>query len=62
MVGEEREEKGGESRNGEAMAIQTEESAANGTRVSKELDVTLSLSVHTHAHTRTQSKSALQPF
>ena len=36
------------------MAIQTEESAANGTRVSKELDVTLSLSVHTHAHTHTR--------
>ena len=28
------------------MAIQTEELAANGTCVSKELDVTLSLSMH----------------
>lgn len=56
------EEKGGESRNAETMAIQREESAANGTRVSKELDMTLSLSMHTHAHTHTQSKSALQLF
>lgn len=56
------EEKGGESRNGETMAIQREESTANGTHVSKELDMTLSLSMHTHAHTHTQSKSALQLF
>ena len=43
------------------MAIQTEELAADGTCVSKELDVTLSLSMHTRAGTHTQSKNALQP-